>query len=122
MSKTLEIIMPTAEEDAAITAAAQADPDAQALTDEELAQFKRAVGRPPSAMTKVPTSLRLDREVLNAFKTSGTGWQTRINEVLREWAMAQGLLENEHNQPGSPEVRPSTGSDPSLADTGVKIA
>jgi len=36
------IIIPSDEEDAVITAAALADPDAQPLTDEELAQFKPA--------------------------------------------------------------------------------
>ena len=27
-----------------------------------------------------------NQEVLEKFKTTGTGWQTRMNEVLRQWA------------------------------------
>lgn len=42
MLKPSQIKTPTPAEDAAITAAALQDPDAQPLTDTELAQFKRA--------------------------------------------------------------------------------
>lgn len=42
MLKPSQIKTPTPAEDAAITAAALQDPDAQPLTDAELAQFKRA--------------------------------------------------------------------------------
>ena len=34
-------------------------------------------------MTKVSTTLRLDPEVLAAFKAEGPGWQSRINDALR---------------------------------------
>ncbi len=40
-------------------------------------------GRPKSDNPKVPVSLRLDREVIEKFKATGPGWQTRMNEVLR---------------------------------------
>ena len=43
----------------------------------------KARGRPKAAMTKVPVKLRLDADVLEALRTSGEGWQTRINETLR---------------------------------------
>ncbi|CAN7520749.1 BrnA antitoxin family protein [Pseudoduganella sp. LjRoot289] len=94
MSTKVKIIMPTDEEDAAITAAALSDPDAQPLTDEELAQFRRGRGRPAQAVTKIPTTLRIDPEVLQAFKATGVGWQTRMNQVLYEWADAHGLLKS----------------------------
>lgn len=42
-------------------------------------------GRPKAAVTKVSTTIRLDADVLEAFKSTGHGWQTRINNVLREW-------------------------------------
>ena len=74
----------TPEEDAEITAAALADPDNQPLTDEQLAQFKRRPGR-PTGSNKELVSLRLDSEILNAFRASGAGWQTKINEVLKNW-------------------------------------
>ncbi len=42
-------------------------------------------GRPPSVNPKRQVTLRLDAEVLEAFKAGGKGWQTRINKALREW-------------------------------------
>lgn len=84
-------IQPTPEEDVAITAAAMADPDAVPLTDEEWQAAKPLVriGRPPSAKPlKVPTTIRFDPDVLAALKASGKGWQTRVNEAMREWVKA----------------------------------
>ena len=43
-------------------------------------------GRPKSAAPKISTTLRLDPEVLDAFKSSGPGWQSRMNEALRKAA------------------------------------
>ena len=37
------------------------------------------------APTKVPTTIRFDADVLAALKASGKGWQTRVNEAVREW-------------------------------------
>ena len=80
----------------------EGDVDAHApeLTDAELAEMrpaaevlppafyamvtKRPRGRPRAAETKIPVTLRLDREVVEAFKAAGPGWQTRINEKLRD--------------------------------------
>ncbi|MCP2012283.1 BrnA antitoxin family protein [Duganella violaceipulchra] len=42
-------------------------------------------GRPPQAVTKVAVKLRLDRDIVAAFKIDGPGWQTRINQALRDW-------------------------------------
>ncbi len=42
-------------------------------------------GRPPVARPKVSTTIRLSQEVLDYFKADGRGWQTRIDEALREW-------------------------------------
>lgn len=87
-------IFPTPEEDAAITAAALSDPDAQPLTDAELAQFKpmRRLGRPPADVRKVPTSIRIDARVVDAFKATGDGWQTRMNDALLEYVQQHGML------------------------------
>ena len=38
---------------------------------------------------KAPITTRIDADVLHAIKDSGKGWQTRLNEVLRE-AVQQG--------------------------------
>ena len=42
-------------------------------------------GRPPLAQPKVSTTIRLDADILERFRASGAGWQSRINKVLREW-------------------------------------
>ena len=48
------------------------------------AQRKRGQRGPQKTATKVPTKLRIDLEVLQAYKATGRGWQTRMNEVLRQ--------------------------------------
>ena len=40
-------------------------------------------GRPPGA-TKTQVALRIDNEVLAAFRAGGPGWQSRMNEALRK--------------------------------------
>jgi uncharacterized protein (DUF4415 family) len=88
-AKARALIMPTDAEDAIITAAALDDPDNQPLTDEQLDQFKparRGRGRPAKDVTKVLVSIRFDAAVLDAFKATGEGWQTRMNDALSEWA------------------------------------
>lgn len=42
-------------------------------------------GRPRSDHPKVPISIRLSEDVLNKFKASGPGWQSRIDAALKEW-------------------------------------
>jgi uncharacterized protein (DUF4415 family) len=41
-------------------------------------------GRPPLDQPKVSTTIRLDADVLAAYRAEGPRWQTRINEVLRK--------------------------------------
>ncbi len=50
----------------------------------KFAQVPVQRGRPKAAVTKVSTTIRLDPDVLAAFKADGPGWQTRINQVLRK--------------------------------------
>lgn len=88
-------VLPTPEEDAAITAAAMQDLDAHPYIDEEWAQVKpkRGRGRPAQDVTKVPTSIRLDARVVEAFKATGEGWQTRMNQILLEYAISHEMIE-----------------------------
>ena len=43
-------------------------------------------GRPKLLVTKVSTTIRLDPDVIAAFKQGGAGWQSRINDALRKAA------------------------------------
>lgn len=52
------------------------------LPAEAKAAIKR-MGRPLSKNPKQKTTLRLDSDIIAAFKRDGAGWQTRINDVLR---------------------------------------
>ena len=81
--------LPSPEEDAQITAAALTDPDNLPLTDAELSQFKRGRGRPQGSGKKEQVTLRIDTEILEQFKATGNGWQTRLNEALRDWVNKQ---------------------------------
>jgi len=54
------------------------------VSDEEDRARQKKMGRPPSANPKMITTIRLDADVMRAFKAIGRGWQTRINAVLRE--------------------------------------
>ena len=71
-------------------AAVWADPDdAPDLSSpewvEKLAATPVKRGRPRASKPKVSTTLRLDADVMAAFRAEGEGWQTRINAALREW-------------------------------------
>ena len=59
------------------------------LTREEMLkgieEFKRGRGRPLGSGTKEQVAIRFDREVLDAFRAHGPGWQTRMNNALRDW-------------------------------------
>jgi uncharacterized protein (DUF4415 family) len=43
-------------------------------------------GRPKSDAPKRATSLRLDPDVLDHYRATGPGWQSRINQALRKAA------------------------------------
>lgn len=83
-------IVPTPAEDATITTAAMADLDAVPFTDAEWEQVKPQVrrGRPLGSGTKTQVTLRLDVEVVEKFRATGDGWQTRINDALKSWVQS----------------------------------
>ncbi|HEX6858765.1 MAG TPA: BrnA antitoxin family protein [Caulobacteraceae bacterium] len=41
-------------------------------------------GRPRLAAPKKQVTLRLDHDVVERFRASGPGWQSRINDILRK--------------------------------------
>ena len=66
------------------TSAKVNDPDNPAWTEDMLGApvLKRGHG-PQAAPTKVLTSFRLDADILEFFKSTGAGYQSRINAALR---------------------------------------
>ena len=72
------------------------DPDdAPELSDDFFARADEFVGdklvrrgRPPSSSVKRPVTVRYDADVIAAFRSTGKGWQTRMNDALREWIQA----------------------------------
>ena len=79
------------------TSARVNDPDNPAWTEDMLGApvLKRGRG-PQAAPTKVLTSVRLDADILEFFKSTGAGYQSRINAALR--------LEVERNLAGRPRT------------------
>jgi uncharacterized protein (DUF4415 family) len=65
------------------------DEDDRPLTKVELKvglELPRKRGRPQGS-NKESTTVRFDRDVLDAFRAAGPGWQTRMNAALRDWLL-----------------------------------
>ena len=79
------------------TSAKVNDPNNPAWTEDMLGApvLKRGRG-PQAAPTKVLTSVRLDADILEFFKSQGAGYQSRINAALR--------MEVERNLTGRPSA------------------
>lgn len=65
------------------------DEDDRPLSDEEaqvvLANMRKQRGRPVGSGNKEQVAIRFDNEVLSAFRSAGPGWQTRMNDALKDW-------------------------------------
>ncbi len=80
----------TPAEETRIRAAIRADDDTRKLTADDFARMRpfrevmeeRRRGRPPSTVHKEHVNMRLDPEIIEFFRGSGQGWQTRVNAVL----------------------------------------
>ncbi|PSQ96984.1 MAG: hypothetical protein BRD55_04930 [Bacteroidetes bacterium SW_9_63_38] len=71
--------------DEEIHEAVEDDPDAFLLDDE---WFEAATFVMPSA-EKERITIRLDSDILDFFRAEGSGYQSRINKVLREYMAVQ---------------------------------
>ena len=91
MSKTPSkrvILMPSVKDNAKIVAAAKADPDAKPMTKAQLdalVPFRAVRGRPKSDNKKLLLSVRYSVEVVEYFRSTGEGWQARMDSVLRQY-------------------------------------
>jgi uncharacterized protein (DUF4415 family) len=66
--------------------------DAPELTDEFFERADEYVGdklvrrgRPRTDRPKVALTVRYDADVVEAFRSTGKGWQTRMNAALKDW-------------------------------------
>lgn len=67
------------------------------LKTADLQHFKRATSLAPSLQSKIgvrgaqkaPTkervTIRLSRDVVESFRATGDGWQTRVDAALQDW-------------------------------------
>lgn len=46
-------------------------------------------GRPKAALVKERITIRLSPDVVQQFRATGSGWQTRVDAALREWLSNQ---------------------------------
>ena len=71
------------------------DEDDRPATPEELQAgleaARRKRGRPAGSGTKEQVAIRFDRDVLAALRATGPGWQTRVNDAMREWVKSHGV-------------------------------
>jgi uncharacterized protein (DUF4415 family) len=82
------IVMPTVAENRKNAAAAKTDPDAQPLTAAQLKKMKplrTLLGRPPLESKKQLVSVRYSPEVIEFFRGTGAGWQSRMDGVLKAY-------------------------------------
>jgi uncharacterized protein (DUF4415 family) len=95
MSKAkVKLIRPTDEENEAINRGIAADPDNPEWTKEDFAQARplaevmaerKRMGRPPKETPKVSITARYDADIVERFRATGEGWQTRMNDALRTY-------------------------------------
>lgn len=57
-------------------------------------------GRPKAAITKERITIRLSPDVVAAFRSTGQGWQTRVDAALREWLKTHSAVEVERGSHG----------------------
>ena len=58
-------------------------PDTTLAIREAITQ--RRAGRPAGSGNKEQVAIRFDKDVLEAFRATGRGWQTRMNDALKAW-------------------------------------
>ncbi len=101
MARKTKILPPTNAEDLIINRGIALDPDNPEWSNREFARAKPAKDVLPQAVyeaamkrrrgqrgpqktpTKKALTLRLDPDIIEAYRAGGRGWQARMNDVLR---------------------------------------
>ncbi len=86
------IVMPTEAENRKIRRGAKADRDALPLTNERLQAMVPLTtlrGRPKSQNKKLLVSVRYSPAVVTYFRSTGDGWQARMDGVLQQYVAKQ---------------------------------
>jgi len=104
MPRAKPIRMPSDAEEAEIQAMIASDPENPEWTEEDVAKARpfaevhpelavsyRRTRRAQKTPTKKPISLRLDPDVIEHFRATGPGWQSRINDALRKIMSEEGV-------------------------------
>ena len=60
------------------------DPEWDGVPDDWHARAEAVMPKP-----KVPVSIRLDADLVEHFRSSGRGWQTRVNAILRAYVQGK---------------------------------
>ena len=89
--------------DEEIDAQIASDPDVAPIADD--AFFEGATLVMPEI--KTPISLRVDSDVLRGFRETGAGYQARMNEALRSYAVQQGWIVADPERPPARRGRPA---------------
>ena len=102
-----KIVIPSPEEDAIINAGIADDPDTFELDDEWFANAKSSAEAVPHILerhrrirgkqkspVKKDIHIRLDSDIVEHFRNGGAGWQTRLNEALRQAVFGVGPAES----------------------------
>jgi len=80
------LILPSEQENSIINAGISLDSDTFELSPEQFQQLRPAkMGRPPLENPKERITIRLSPDVVKAFRSTGNGWQTRIDAALKDW-------------------------------------
>lgn len=66
--------------EAELEQAIASDPDWADIPENWYEQAEAVMPKP-----KVPVSIRLDADVIEYFRSTGRGWQTRVNAILRAY-------------------------------------
>ena len=49
-------------------------------------------GRPKASVTKERITIRLSQDVVDRFRESGDGWQTRVDAALKDWLSTHSVV------------------------------